>query len=197
MFVLEYIKNPKKVGAVTASSKYLAKEMMRLIDFKRAKVIVEYGPGTGVFTEKILARINEDTTVILVEINKNFYDELVRIYGYKKNVIIINDSAEKIEEILKERSIEEVDYIISGLPFASLPKEVSENILTSTKRLIKNKGEFITFQYTLMKERLINSYFDNTNYSYVIRNFPPAYVFRCDNKVSNRKYLDAKINKEG
>ena len=50
MFLLEYIKNPRKVGAIMPSSKYLAHEMISSIDFENIDCIVEYGPGTGVFT---------------------------------------------------------------------------------------------------------------------------------------------------
>ncbi len=50
MFLLEYIKNPSKVGAIAPSSRYLADGMIQSIDFNSAECIVEYGPGTGVFT---------------------------------------------------------------------------------------------------------------------------------------------------
>ncbi|WP_125153282.1 class I SAM-dependent methyltransferase [Clostridium rectalis] len=179
MFVLEYIKNPKVVGAIAPSSKHLAYKMIECINFKRAKCIVEFGPGTGVFSEKILSRVSEDTKVLLVEVNNEFYSNLNKIYGHKKNVIIINDSAENIDIILKKHNIEKVDYILSGLPFASLPREVSKIILTKTAGLLNDKGEFITFQYSLFKLELFKRYFSNINYKKEIRNLPPAYILRC------------------
>lgn len=179
MFVLEYIKNPKSVGAIAPSGKYLANEIISDINFEKVKCIVEYGPGTGVFTEKILARIKDDTIVLLVEINKEFYTLLKSIYGHKKNVIIVNDSVENIDMILKKYSIKTVDYIISGLPFASLPKSVSNCILQKTAKIISSNAEFITFQYSLFKLRLFREYFGKINYKKVIRNIPPAYVLKC------------------
>ena len=179
MFLFKYIKNPKYVGAVAPSSKFLANKMLDTIDFKKAKCIIEYGPGTGVFTEKILSRIREDAIVVLIEIHKEFYDILVDLYGHKDNVIIVNDSAEYIDEILNENSIYKVDYIVSGLPFSSLPKEISNTILSKTKMLLNANTEFITFQYTLFKLGLFSEYFDNISYERVIRNLPPAYVLRC------------------
>lgn len=71
MFLFEYIKNPRSVGAVLPSSKYLATAMINAIDFENTNCIVEYGPGTGIFTEKILARVHPSTTVILIEQNRN------------------------------------------------------------------------------------------------------------------------------
>lgn len=183
MFITEYIKNPSKTGAVSPSSKYLADKMLKDIDFSNSKVIVEYGSGTGVFTEKILARVSNDTKVILIEINKQFYNTLMRLYGHKNNVIILNDSVENIDNILYEYSIKEVDYIISGLPFASLPKDVSDNILSKTKNILKNKGEFITFQYTLLKRKYLNMFLDEVSIDRVMRNIPPAYVLRFKEKM--------------
>ena len=179
MFLYEYLKNPRKVGAISESSKYLAYEMINTINFEDTNCIVEYGPGTGAFTEKILARAKENTIIILVEINKSFYNILKKMYGHKRNVVIINDSAEKIDEILKAYSIEKVDYIISGLPFASLSKKISNEILDKTSKILGEHGEFITFQYTLVKEKYIQSFFRKVNHTKVIRNFPPAYVLRC------------------
>jgi phospholipid N-methyltransferase len=179
MFLLEYIKNPRKVGAIAPSSKYLAYEMINTINFEDTNCIVEYGPGTGAFTEKILARAKDTTIIILIEINKEFYNKLKKLYGYKENVIILNDSAENIKGILKKYSIKKVDYIISGLPFASLPKKMSNDILARTSEIIGNSGEFITFQYTLVKEKYIESFFDKVSHTKVNRNFPPAYVLRC------------------
>lgn len=190
MFLYEYLKNPRKVGAISESSKYLAYEMINTISFEDTNCIVEYGPGTGAFTEKILARAKENTIIILVEINKSFYNILKKMYGHKRNVFIINDSAEKIDEILKAYSIEKVDYIISGLPFASLPKKISDRILYETTKVLDKKGEFITFQYTLTKKKYIESFFSKVNYKKVNKNFPPAYVLRC----KGGKYEQENIN---
>jgi len=192
MFVLEYIKNPRFVGAVCPSGKYLADKMVNSINFKKAKCIVEFGPGTGVFTEKILSRIKEDALVILVEINKEFYNILRGIYGHKKNVIIINDSAENIDIILKEHSIENVDYILSGLPFASLPKEVSKNVLNKTCKILKGESEFITFQYSLFRLNFFREFFHDINYKKVIRNLPPAYVLKCKGGKDEQKYISSR-----
>lgn len=180
MFLLEYIKNPRKVGAIAPSSKYLANAMINNINFENANCIIEYGSGTGVFTEKILARAKENTIIILIEINKTFYNILKNLYGYKKNVIIINDSAENIKKIINKYSIEKVDYIISGLPFSSLPKEISNSILGKTSEIISEGGEFITFQYTLVKEKYIKCFFDEVKHERVIRNIPPAYILKCN-----------------
>ena len=191
MFVLEYIRNPKIIGAIAPSSKYLANKMINSIDFKNTKCIVEFGPGTGIFSEKILSRVKEDTTVVLVEINNEFYNILKETYVHKKNVIIINDSAENIDIILEKYNIERVDYVLSGLPFTSLPGEVSRTILAKTANILKGKGGFITFQYSLFKLNFFKEYFCDIKYKKEIRNFPPAYILNCRGERNEEKYISS------
>lgn len=179
MFLLEYIKNPKVVGAVKPSSPTLANKMLESVDFNKVNCIVEYGPGTGVFTEKILARVKEDALVILIEKNEEFFKILTNLYGYKNNVIILNDGAENIESILKEHNVSKVDYIISGLPFTIFSKELSDTILDKTVKVLGDDGEFITFQYSLVLNKLFNNFFSNIKIDRTFKNIPPAYVLKC------------------
>jgi len=178
-FILQYIMKPRTVGAVMPSSKYLAQKMMQGIDFDSAVCIVEYGPGTGVFTEEILKRRRQDTLVLLFEMDKAFYEMLQKKYEGIESLRIINDSAERIGEYLKKHGIDYADYIVSGLPFASLPQSVSVNILSQTKRYLKQGGRFITFQYTLFKKDFIGQFFDEIDVTRELRNVPPAYVLCC------------------
>lgn len=181
-FFIQYITHPRTVGAILPSSKRLACKMIDNINFADCKCIVEFGPGTGIFTKEILKKRNENTIFFLIEYNKEFYNILVSKYGQLKNVHIINDSAENITYYIKEYAIESVDYIVSGLPFASLPKHMSEKILAESKKVLGNKGEFITFQYTQFKVPLINNYFKNLHSKRELLNIPSAYVFRCTNR---------------
>ena len=178
-FIKEFIKNPKFIGAVAPSSEYLAKKMVEDINFKKCNCIIEYGPGTGVFTEKLIARKNEDTLLLVIENNKEFYEDLFSMYGYKKNVKIINDGAENIKKYLIEYNIKKVDYIVSGLPFTVLPISISNIILKNTMDILSNKGEFITFQYSLLKKNFFKKYFNNIKVKKAMINLPPAYVFKC------------------
>lgn len=181
LFFGQYIRNVRTVGAVAPSSRFLADKMLRQINFKTTKTIVEYGPGTGVFTTQLVARKNAATKLIIIEQNKAFYDVLLGRYNNEESVTVLHDSAVRIEEILKEQSIERVDYIVSGLPFAALPIEVSDAILKSTVRLIDVHGVFITFQYTLLKKSFMLGFFNNIAVTRELRNIPPAYVFVCTN----------------
>lgn len=62
---------------------------------------------------------------------------LKKRYTDIENLYIINGSAENIDEYLKDFNIPYIDYVVSGLPFASLPRSISSNILRKTMCLLK------------------------------------------------------------
>jgi len=178
-FIKQYITKPRTVGAVWPSSKYLAKKMIQDIDFASAEYIVEYGPGTGVFTDNILNARNPSTALLLIENNQEFYNLLTEKYPDEPNLYIINGSAEDVGKFMALHNIPHADYIISGLPFASLPQEVSARILSQTKKVLKPNGRFITFQYTMLKRDFIARHFEEITIKRELRNIPPAYVLSC------------------
>lgn len=178
-FLSQYVKHPRSVGAVLPSSQLLAQQMVASIKFESAECIVEYGPGTGVFTEQLIQKKRQDTKLLVFETNEKFYRLLNRKYKGARNVYIINDSAEQVNYYLKKYGIRKVDHIISGLPFASLPKTVSAKILQETQNVLAADGEFITFQYTKFKQKYFETFFSDIQINKVLLNMPPAFVFKC------------------
>ncbi|MFJ7406230.1 MULTISPECIES: class I SAM-dependent methyltransferase [unclassified Lysinibacillus] len=189
-FLYQFIVNPKKIGAILPSSSFLGDKMIEKIDFKEARFIVEYGPGTGVFTEKLLKKRNPNTVILLVENNIKFCSLLKERYKGKDNVYIKCGSAENIEQYLKEFNIPCVDYVISGLPFSSLPNKISYEILLNTTKIIKDNGVFITFQYTKLKKAFIKQFFAKLDIAKEYRNWPPAYIFSCSVSKKHTEELD-------
>lgn len=179
LFLSEYIKDIRNVGAVAPSSRFLARKMVEAVDFDKAKVIIEYGPGTGVFTAEIVRRMKQGTKLLVIETNPAFYATLRAKYKKVRGVEIINASAEHVGLLHAERKLPTPDYVISGLPFAALPAGVSRTILEETVKLLAGEGEFITFQYTLFKKGLFGRFFDDIQVARELRNVPPAYILRC------------------
>ena len=178
-FLTQYLTNPRTVGAVLPSSKYLSHKMLDEINFKTANCIIEYGSGTGAFTKEILKRRERETMIILFEYNKEFFKILKENFETEPNLFIINDSAENIEKHLKDLNILSADFIVSGLPFASLPTDMSNSILTNTLNILNQDGLFITFQYTKCKISFMKQFFSHINIKKEYRNVPPAYILSC------------------
>src|SRR5436190_22790674 len=79
-FLREFLANPGTVGAVVPSSRHLAQRMIEGVRFDRAKVVVEYGPGTGSFTGHIARRLAPGTTFFAVELSPRMAREWRKRY---------------------------------------------------------------------------------------------------------------------
>lgn len=175
---MQFLRHPSSVGAVAPSSRYLALAMVDAVDWSCCRSVVEYGPGTGVFTEQILKRRTPGTPLLAIERNENFCRSLEKRFAGVEHFHLVRGSAENATDYLAERNLPPPEAILSGLPFASLPKEVSETILARTASLLacEKPGIFVTFQYSLLKMGLLETHFKLAGHRRVWRNLPPAHV---------------------
>ena len=168
----------KKVGAVVSTSGNVTKKMMSKIDFNEAKILVEYGPGTGIITKQLLAFMREDAVLFVFETNENFVDMLCKINDNR--LIIINSDAEDAQVILKNRyKLEKVDHIISSIPFTFINETKRKSIIYKTFSLLNEKGKFITYQYSLLIHNLIKKQFSETSLKFALINLPPVFIFEA------------------
>lgn len=179
-FIKEFFNNKSEVGAVAPSSKFLAKKMLGGIDFNNTKCIVEFGPGTGVFTRKAIEKMSNDCFLLVFETNEAFYIKLKQEINDPR-VLVLNDSAEKIGEILKEQNQPKADVILSSLPLTVFPKELKESILSASLDALKKDGIYVQFQYSLNALKLLKGKFNSVKLAFTPINMPPAFVYRCKN----------------
>ena len=50
LFARTFLRHPRRTGALLPSSRFLVDRMLRLVDWERAAVVVEFGPGLNVLT---------------------------------------------------------------------------------------------------------------------------------------------------
>ncbi len=175
ILIKEFVKD-KKVGAAFSSSKHIVKKLLSNINFKEAEILVEYGPGKGVITKKLLEQMYEGSVLYVFETNEAFLKELTNIDD--KRLVIINADAQKAQTILKNRyKIEKVDYIISTIPFTFIDRRKRKRIITKTFNLLNKNGKFITYQYSGLIYRLIKHKFIQTQRFISFLNMPPAIIF--------------------
>jgi len=172
------MKNPKEIGAIAPSSKFLTEEIMKQIDFEEAKIIVELGPGSGAFTKEIVKRLGSDARLICFEVNKKFCSHIIRSMDDER-VTVVNAGAEKMQDYLKKLGIEEADYIVSGLPFRNFPIPKKKKILDSASKSLTEGGKFVLFQYTNSLGELLAKYFAKVERKFVALNVPPSFVYSC------------------
>ena len=183
-FIYQFLNKPKTVGAITPSSKHLTKKILSFVDFKKeGLVLLEYGPGTGPFTSEIVKYLKPTDQLIVIELNPKFATDLKEKFKDYKNVKIHEDCVANTQKILDKEGIKQVDYIISGIPFSSLPKDVTEDILINTKSIMSNTTIFLTFQYSKFKKESFEKYFEIIDVKFVFRNIPSAFVFCMKKQV--------------
>src|SRR5262245_41976154 len=139
-----FLRSPRTVGAVTASSRALAEAMVRDLDLGHPGRIVELGPGTGAFTAAIVDGLGADTQFLAIDIDPEFVKQIRKRFP---DIDCVCASAEHLEKIVRERSLWPVDHIVSGLPFVSLPLPMTKQILEGVSRSLRPGGTFTTFQY--------------------------------------------------
>ncbi len=177
-FLKQYLKNGKQVGSVRPSSRFLAKKMLEEIDFQNCKAVVELGPGDGVFTRKILDNLPSDSKLLVFELNDTFYNNL-KANIQDPRLILIHDSAEKIQDYLHQYNLDKADAVISSLPLAVFSAELRNACLENAHNALKEDGLYVQFQYTLQAKKYITQIFDETKIKFTALNFPPAFVYTC------------------
>ena len=175
-FLTTFFKERKQVGAVAPSSRFLVKKMCNKVDFEKSNIIIELGPGTGVFTKEILARAKPSAKIFVFELNEDFFHLLTSQF-VDKRIILVNESAENMETVLRAHDIQHADVIISSLPLTVIPEPIKTNIIKSAHSVLKPKGLYIQYQYSLSAKKLLESYFGKLNLKFSLINIPPAFIY--------------------
>lgn len=184
-FIREFITQPFVIGAVAPSSAHLARKMLEGVDLSKAGAVVEFGPGTGAFTDHILRKLPPGCRYLAIELNPSMADMWESRHPGAK---LHRGSVADVDTICAAEGIPQVDVIFSGLPWASFGDALQEKILDATMRVLPKGGQLVTFGYrvgTLLPKgrrfyRRLPRYFSKVERSeYVWRNLPPAFVVRC------------------
>jgi phospholipid N-methyltransferase len=176
-----FLKEKKMIGSISPSSNYLAEKMLENIDFDNCKTIVEIGPGTGVFTKKIIEKLALNSRLIVFELNTLFFEQLKTEISDSR-VTIINDSAENLSKHLSNLGLETTDYIISSLPLSNFPLRFIARLLKQFNTVLTKPGKYVQFQYSLGAKGIIERTFSKVEISFTPLNLPPAFVYTCSKK---------------
>ncbi len=185
VLIRHFLKNPTTVGTVWPSSTALCRELVNGINIDKAQSVVELGPGTGVVTKQIIANMHDNAHFFAIELN----EAICKSFSKKlPDIKIYNDSAANLKQLLEDEKLTEADCVISGLPWASLPMQVQNEILDAIIECLPKGGYFTTFAYlqgTLLPaarkfKKQLDNHFSEVEKSRIIwHNMPPAFVYRC------------------
>jgi phospholipid N-methyltransferase len=179
LFAKEVVNSIKHIGAIAPSSKYLANNIIKQLNFAENQIILEFGCGNGAITKQVLKQMPSSSRLISLEINDPFLKHCKDRFKVYNNFEVYKHSAIEFDLLLKELGIEKVDYLISSLPLAILPKADLETLFEKIPLYLINNGSFVQYQYSLNKYKYLKSVFNSVKLDFTPINLPPAFIYKC------------------
>ena len=177
LFALNFFKHPRMLGSLIPSSRFLIGQVLGQVDWAKARVIVEYGPGVGTITSHILRRMHPDAKLVVIEMNADFVRYLRTIGDPRLHVV--DGSAADVATVLRDLGLERADYVISGIPFSTMPPEVRDAILAATRDVLRPRGQFLVYQFSKDVEPHLKREFSQVRSGFEPLNVLPARLWFC------------------
>jgi phospholipid N-methyltransferase len=176
MFFRGFLKHPVMVGAVAPSSPMTIRRMLKRVDWANTRLVVEYGPGVGTFCGPILERMAPDATLIAIDTNPDFIAYLRRKIADSR-FLAVEGSAADVREIIESQGFDHADYVLSGLPFSTLPPGVGATIAAETADVLRPGGAFLVYQYSPKCRAFMAPHFERIDHEMEWMNIPPCQLY--------------------
>lgn len=157
---------------------------------RRPKVVVEFGPGTGVMTKELLRLMPQDGILLAFEISEEFI-------GYLRETIpderlqVVGAGAQMAAAELRRRRIETVDGVVSSLSVGLLGDATADAVFGQLLPFLGNDSPVTQFEYIMRRRKsegrwerfdaslFLQRYFGSVQCARVWLNMPPAFVITC------------------
>ena len=175
-FLRGFVRNPAQVGSIVPSSRQLEQRLVRSAHIRDARTVVELGPGTGGTTAAFLQAMSPTAQLLAVELDTEFHQRLhASIVDPRFNLAL--GSAERLAEFLSARWLPPPDAIISGIPFSTMPPEVSNRVAATVARVLRPGGRFVAYQVRGHVSNFMTPHLGPPHKSWEVINVPPVRVF--------------------
>jgi phospholipid N-methyltransferase len=175
-FLRGFLRNPAQVGSVVPSSHRLEQRLVRSAGIAQARTVVELGPGTGGTTAAFLQAMPTAGRLMAVELDVNFHQHLQQSIDDPRLLLELA-SAERLAELLAARRLPQPDAIVSGIPFSTMPPEVSDRIAATIARVLRPGGRFVAYQVRAHVAGFVSPYLGTPDKRWEFVNVPPVRVF--------------------
>jgi phospholipid N-methyltransferase len=178
LFALNFVKHPNMVGWMLPSSPFVVDDVLKQVDWDNARVIVEFGPGVGTFTTKVLERMRRDATLVALEINPDFIKYLKQSV-HDPRLHLVSESAAEVDKVLARLGFGHADYVISGIPFKTLPPLLRDTIVQKTHSVLRPDGQFLVYQLSSAALPHLQQVFGKVSRDFQWLSLIPAQMFYC------------------
>ncbi len=166
------------LGSLIPSSRYLVSNLLKDVDWERARVFVEIGPGVGTITRDILKRMRPDATLLVFEINDDFVRHLRQNFTDPR-LRVFHRSGSEIIDALRELRLGTADYVLAGIPFSIMPEEAKTAVLRNTHDALAPGGVMLVYQFSPKVRGDLEKLYGRVHRMFEPRNILPAHVFHC------------------
>ena len=183
-FVTQFITHPTKTGAILPSSDKLCNLMTDMAELHDVSTVIEFGPGTGVITEKVMKKKSPDTTFFALEINEAFVEATKTRCP---DVIIYQSPAQNARKHLEMHGKSGCDRILSSLPWLAFDGDTQQELIDTIYDVLNPGGKFFTYAYVpglifpaawRFREKLTERFDKVTKSEIIWSNVPPAFVYQ-------------------
>jgi phospholipid N-methyltransferase len=175
-FLKGFLREPKGVGSVIPSSRFLERKMVRMAGVAQAESVIELGPGTGGTTRAILAAMPETATLLAIELDPAFADHVRNIDD--RRLIVHQGSAEHLAELIAAHRLRAPNAILSGIPFSTMPEDVGTRIIEAIREVLAPGGCFVAYQFRGAVAERARPILGEPDVSPEFLNIPPMRVYR-------------------
>lgn len=181
LFFKRLLANPIRVGYLVPSSGFLTRKTAKHLDFSQPRTVVELGPGEGCHSREIARRMGPESQLLLIELDAHFVAHLKKQFRGDPRVTVVHGDALELAEILEKRGIADPDYIVSGIPFTIMERNLREQLLENIAQAMGPETVFVTYQVSLRISE--HALFDLAVSDHCLFNVPPITVMELRKAV--------------
>lgn len=176
VFFEGFLKHPVMVGSIIPSSRFTIEKMLAPVKWDECKLFVEYGPGVGTFCRPVLDRLRRDGQLIVIDTNPLYIDYLRATITDSRFIAVLGSAAD-VEDIVRAHGHDHADYVLSGLPFSTLPDGIGPAIADATHRVIRPGGAFLVYQFTARARDFMAKHFRHIDAGFELLNVLPCFLY--------------------
>lgn len=178
-------------AAILPSSRALVDAMLAPLPLADAKVVVEFGPGTGAMTRSLLEKMRPDAKLYAIELDPTLHATLAKTITDPRLVAICGDAAE-VKQILEKDGHSTCDALLSSLGLSLIPGTARDAIWRGALSVLKPDTVVTQFAYVHAKyvvisptrgfwrfdaDAYLRERFESIEKRYIWPNIPPAIAF--------------------
>ena len=116
--------------------------------------------------------------LLALETNSDFVRELRKDFSDDR-LTVVHGSAADLEQYVTEASFGDVELVVSGIPFSTMPPAVRDRVIDAVARILAPDGSFVVYQYANHVLEPLERRFGQVQRELEWRNLVPVRVFRC------------------